>query len=814
MQKFSVHGMSCAACSSRVENAVSKIDGVTACNVSLLTNSMTVEGKFNSNDIILAVKNAGYTANLYGSTNTDKPLKDNEITKLKVRLISSLFFLIILMYFSMGHTMWGFPLPSFLANNPLAIALIQMLLTIAVMVINKKFFINGFKGILKRSPNMDTLVALGSCAAFIYSTAIVFIMISSNASLHEYLHELYFESAAMILALITLGKMLEARAKGKTTNALKSLMDLSPKTATVIRNGTETVINVKDVVLDDIIIIRPGEQIPVDAVVLEGFSAVDESALTGESIPTDKTVGDNVSAATINQSGFLKCKATRVGEDTTISQIIKMVSDAAASKAPISKIADKISGIFVPIVITIAVITTAVWLILGQTIGFALARGISVLVISCPCALGLATPVAIMVSSGKGAKNGILFKNAVSIEQAGKIKVIALDKTGTITEGKPTVTDILPFAITEDELLKYALSLEQNSEHPLSKAIISEANKRSLLPLEITDFKAVAGKGLTAKHKDDILFGGNSLYIRDYITLPEDIKKKSQELSLSGKTPLFFAKNNEFLGIIAVADTIKPDSAKAIESLKNMGIYTVMLTGDNANTANAIAKQIGTNEVIAEVLPDGKQKIIEKLKKKGCVSMVGDGINDAIALTDADIGIAIGAGTDVAIDAADIVLVKNGLSQLVSLIKLSRATLKVIHQNLFWAFFYNIIGIPLAAGVFINLLGWQLNPMFAAAAMSLSSFCVVSNALRINTFNISNTKKEKIKMKKVMKIEGMMCMHCSGRVKKVLEELPQVDLAEVSHETGAASVTLNTETDNALLKATVENQGYKVLEIN
>ena len=814
MQKFSVQGMSCTACSSRVENAVSKIDGVTACNVSLLTNSMTVEGKFNSNDIILAVKNAGYTANLYGSTNTDKPLKDNEITKLKARLISSLFFLIILMYFSMCHTMWGFPLPSFLANNPLAIALIQMLLTIAVIVINKKFFINGFKGILKRSPNMDTLVALGSCAAFVYSTAIVFIMISSNASLHKYLHELYFESAAMILALITFGKMLEVRAKGKTTNALKSLMDLSPKTATVIRNGTETVINVKDVVLDDIIIIRPGEQIPVDAVVLEGFSAVDESALTGESIPADKTVGNNVSAATINQSGFLKCKATRVGEDTTIAQIIKMVSDAAASKAPIAKIADKISGIFVPIVITIAVITTAVWLFLGQTIGFALARGISVLVISCPCALGLATPVAIMVSSGKGAKNGILFKNAVSIEQAGKIKVIALDKTGTITEGKPTVTDILPFAITEDELLKYALSLEQNSEHPLSKAIISEANKRSLLPLEITDFKAVAGKGLTAKHKDDILFGGNLLYIRDYITLPDDIKKKSQELSLSGKTPLFFAKNNEFLGIIAVADTIKPDSAKAIESLKNMGIYTVMLTGDNANTANAIAKQIGTNEVIAEVLPDGKQKIIKKLKEKGCVSMVGDGINDAIALTDADIGIAIGAGTDVAIDAADIVLVKNGLSQLVSLIKLSRATLKVIHQNLFWAFFYNIIGIPLAAGVFINLLGWQLNPMFAAAAMSLSSFCVVSNALRINTFNISNTKKEKIKMKKVMKIEGMMCMHCSGRVKKVLEELPQVDLAEVSHEKGAASVTLNTETDNALLKATVENQGYKVLEIN
>ncbi len=826
MQKYSVQGMSCAACSSRVETAVSKVEGVESCSVNLLTNSMTVEGKANTHDIIAAVTNAGYSAVLDGDkTNTskqDKPLADTETPKLKKRLIASIGFLIILMYISMGHSMWGFPLPSLISENHIAIALIQMLLTVIVMVINQRFFINGFRGIINRSPNMDTLVALGSTAAFIYSTAVVFMMTDSLlkgevSAVHHYMHELYFESAAMILALITLGKMLEARAKGKTTNALKSLMDLSPKTATVIRNGKETVIDVKNVVIGDIIVIRPGEQIPVDAVVLEGFSAVDESALTGESIPTDKTVNDNVSAATINQSGFLRCKALRVGEDTAISQIIKMVSDAAATKAPIAKIADKVSGIFVPIVIALAVLTIAVWLILGQTVGYALARGISVLVISCPCALGLATPVAIMVSSGKGAKNGILFKNAVSIEEAGKIKVIAFDKTGTITEGKPAVTDIIAFGVKEDELLKFAVSLEQKSEHPLSKAIIAEGEKQSLIPFKVTDFKAVAGNGLTAVYKNHILTGGNASYINTVTEIPDDIKLKAEQLSNDGKTPLFFAKNNEFLGVIAVADTIKPDSADAIKALKNMGIYTVMLTGDNTRTANAIAKQVGVDEVIAEVLPDGKQKAIESLKEKGKIAMVGDGINDAPALTSADVGIAIGAGTDIAIDAADIVLTKNGLSHLVSAIKLSRGTLRVIHQNLFWAFFYNVIGIPLAAGVFIKILGWQLNPMFGAAAMSLSSFCVVSNALRINLFKIfesKKAKKEKTKMKRKMKIEGMMCMHCSGRVKTVLEELPQVDFADVSHENGTATVTLNTDIDNAILKETVEKQGYKVIEIN
>lgn len=825
MQKYSVTGMSCAACSSRVENAVSKVEGVEACTVSLLTNSMTVDGNAAYDDIIAAVTKAGYSAVLDGTKSNEasknKPLEDTETPKLKKRLIASIGFLIILMYISMGHTMWGFPLPHFLSDNHLAIALIQMLLTIIVMVINQKFFINGFKGIVNRSPNMDTLVALGSSAAFIYSTAVVFMMTDfllkgDTSAVAHLIHELYFESAAMILALITLGKMLEARAKGKTTNALKNLMDLTPKTATVIRNGEETVIDVKKVVVDDIIIIRPGEQIPVDAVVLEGFSAVDESALTGESIPVDKTVNDTVSCATINQSGFLKCKALRVGEDTAISQIIKMVSDAAATKAPIAKIADKVSAIFVPTVITIAIITIAVWLLLDQSIGFALARGISVLVISCPCALGLATPVAIMVSSGKGAKNGILFKSAVSIEEAGKIKVVALDKTGTITEGKPTVTNIIPSSTSENELLELAVSLEQKSEHPLSKAIITEGEKQGITALPVTDFNAVAGNGLTAICNGNRLFGGNANYISNTTTIPEEALKKAEELSEQGKTPLFFAKNNEFLGIIAVADTIKQDSIDAIHKLKEMGIYTVMLTGDNYRTANAIAKQIGTQEVIAEVLPDGKQAVIEKLKAKGKVAMVGDGINDAPALTSADVGIAIGAGTDIAIDSADIVLTKSNLSNLVSAIKLSRGTLKIIHQNLFWAFFYNVIGIPLAAGLFINLLGWQLNPMFGAAAMSLSSFCVVSNALRINTFKISNNKlkKEKIKMKKVMKIEGMMCMHCSGRVKTVLEALPQVDFADVSHESGTATVTLNTETDNALLKETVENQGYKVLEIN
>ena len=826
MQKYSVTGMSCAACSNRVETAVSKVSGVESCTVSLLTNSMTVDGNADSKDIIAAVTNAGYNAFLYGTENKktrNQTLQDTETPKLKRRLITSLGFLVLLMYISMGHTMWGFPLPSVLSQNPFALALVQLLLTVIVMVINQKFFINGFKGIINRSPNMDTLVALGSSAAFIYSTAVLFMMTNASlngdfSALHKYTHELYYESSAMILALITLGKMLESRAKGKTTNALKSLMDLSPKTATVIRDGKEIIVDVSEVKKGDIFTVRPGEKIPVDAIILDGFSAIDESALTGESIPVDKTINDTVYAATINQSGFLKCEALQVGEDTAISQIIKMVSDAAATKAPIAKIADKVSGIFVPIVILIAVITTVVWLLVGQTVGFAIARGISVLVISCPCALGLATPVAIMVSSGKAAKNGILFKNAVSIENAGKINIIALDKTGTITEGKPTVTDILPLTVETEELLTLAVSLEQKSEHPLSKAIMAEGEKQSVTPLEVTDFEVFAGNGLTAVLNGNKLTGGNISYISTVTAIPEEIKRKTEELSNQGKTPLFFAKDNTLCGIIAVADRIKPDSADAIKQLKKLGIRTVMLTGDNKNTANAIAKQIGTQEVIAEVLPDGKQAVIEKLKAKGKVAMVGDGINDAPALTCADVGIAIGAGTDVAIDAADIVLVKNSLSSLVSAIKLSRNTLKIIHQNLFWAFFYNVIGIPLAAGVFINLLGWQLNPMFGAAAMSLSSFCVVSNALRINLFKISENikpiKKEKIQMKKIIKIEGMMCMHCSGRVKSALEELPQVDFADVSHENDTATVTLNTETDNALLKETVEKQGYKVLEIN
>ena len=822
MQKYCVTGMSCAACSSRVENAVSKVDGVESCTVSLLTNSMTVDGNANTDDIIAAVANAGYSAVLDGdNSKQDKQLEDTKTPLLKKRLIASLSFLVLLMYISMGHTMWGFPLPSFIAHNHIAIALIQMLLTVIIMVINQQFFINGFKGIINRSPNMDTLVSLGSLAAFIYSTAVVFLMTDSAlngnfTAVHDYMHELYFESAAMILALITLGKMLESRAKGKTTDALKSLMDLSPKTATVIRNGKETVVDVNSVLKGDIFIVRPGEQIAVDGVVLDGSSAVDESALTGESIPVDKTVGDNVSAATINKSGYLKCQALRVGEDTAISQIIKMVSEASATKAPIAKIADKVSGVFVPIVLILALITFVVWLVLGQTVGFAIARGISVLVISCPCALGLATPVAIMVSSGKAAKNGILFKNAVSIEKAGKIKAIALDKTGTITEGKPKVTDIIPFGVTKEELLTLAVSLEQKSEHPLSKAIISEGEKQSVVPFDVTEFKAISGNGLTAKYNNYSLTGGNASYISSITTIPEIAKIQSEELSNNGKTPLFFAKNNDFLGIIAVADTIKSDSADAVKTLKNLGIYTVMLTGDNSHTANAIAKQIGVDEVISDVLPDQKQSVIEKLKSKGAVAMVGDGINDAPALMSADIGIAVGAGTDVAIESADVVLVNSNLSSLTGAIKLSRYTLKIIHQNLFWAFFYNIIGIPLAAGVFINLLGWQLNPMFGAAAMSLSSFCVVSNALRINLFKIFDNKiikKELKKMKKVIKIEGMMCMHCSGRVKSALEELPQVDLADVSHETDTAIVTLNTDTDINVLKQTIEKQGYKVLEI-
>lgn len=825
MQKFKVQGMSCAACSNRVETAVSKLSGVETCNVSLLTNSMTVDGTATADEIIAAVKNAGYSATVQSANaeiqKTQEPLADTETPILKKRLIASLGFLIILMYISMGHTMWGFPLPSFISQNHIALALIQLLLTAIIMVINQRFFINGFKGVINRSPNMDTLVALGSAAAFIYSTAVLFAMTNAQlngdtAAVHGYMHELYFESAAMILALITLGKMLEARAKGKTTDALKSLMKLAPKTATVIRDGKEVIVDVSEVKIGDVFTVRPGEQIPVDAFVLEGFSAVDESALTGESIPVDKTVNDTVSAATINRSGFLKCEAKRVGADTTISQIIKMVSDAAATKAPIAKVADKVSGIFVPLVITVAIITAVVWLLVGQTVGFALARGISVLVISCPCALGLATPVAIMVSSGKAAKNGILFKTAVSLEESGKIKVIAIDKTGTITEGKPTVTDILPHNLSENELLTLACSLEQKSEHPLSKAITQKGEDDKITPFEVSDFEAVAGNGLTATYNGVKLIGGNLKFVSRFTEIPKESISKAQNLANDGKTPLFFAKDNTFCGIIAVADTVKPDSKKAIETLKKLGIYTVMLTGDNNRTANAIAKQVGVDEVIAEVLPDGKQAVVENLKQKGKVAMVGDGINDAPALTSADVGIAIGAGTDVAIDAADVVLVKNNLSYLAAAIKLSRATLKVIHQNLFWAFFYNTVGIPLAAGMFIKLLGWQLNPMFAAAAMSLSSFCVVSNALRINLFKIFDTenKKEKIKMKRTMKIEGMMCMHCSGRVKSALQELPQVDFADVSHEKDMATVTLNTEISDEILKETVESQGYKVLEIN
>ncbi len=815
MRKFSVIGMSCAACSNRVETAVSKLSGIDSCAVNLLTNSMVIEGDADTDEIITAVQKAGYNAFLDGknkiSSISYKHIEDSETKKIKSRLIVSLIFLGLLMYISMGHTMWGLPLPDFLAKNYLSLALIQLILTVIVMVINQQFFINGFKGIINRSPNMDTLVALGASAAFIYSTAIVFLMTNAHESeLHSLMHQLYFESAAMILGLITLGKMLESKAKGKTTNALKSLMDLSPKTATVIRDGKEITLSVNEVVIGDIFTVRPGEKIPVDAIVIEGFSAVDESALTGESIPIDKTVNDKVSAATINQSGFLKCRAVRVGEDTAISQIIKMVSDANATKAPIAKIADKVSGVFVPVVMSIAIITAIIWLLLYRSVGFSLARAISVLVISCPCALGLATPVAIMVSSGKAAKNGILFKNAVSIEQAGKIKIIALDKTGTITEGKPTVTDIIPFNVTEEELLKLAVSLEQKSEHPLSKAIISEGKNQSIVPFEVEDFKAVAGNGLTAIYNGNKIIGGNKSFIEGFVSIPSEIILKAEEFAKDGKTPLFFVKNNQLYGIIAVADKLKTDSAKAIKILKEMGIYTVMLTGDNHRTANTIAKKAGVDEVISEVLPDGKKTVIEQLKKKGIVAMIGDGINDAPALTTADVGIAIGAGTDVAIDAADIVLIKNSLMHLAATIKLSRKSLKVIHQNLFWAFFYNAIGIPLAAGAFIQILGWQLNPMFAAAAMSLSSFCVVSNALRINLFNIFE-KKEKFKMNVTLKIEGMMCPHCSGRVKSALEALAQVESADVSHQSGTAKITLNAQTDIELLRQTVEAQGYKVL---
>lgn len=841
MEQYIVTGMSCAACSARVEKAVSQVPGVTSCSVSLLTNSMSVEGSALSEEIITAVQNAGYGADLknakqnqHDRTNSiEDTLKDKETPILKKRLIASLGFLIILMYVSMGHMMWGWPLPSFFNNNHIAMGLLQLLLTIVIMVINQKFFTSGFKSLWRRTPNMDTLVALGSTAAFIYSTFALFAMtdaqVKGNAdAVMSYMHEFYFESAAMILALITVGKMLEARSKGKTTNALKGLMQLAPKTATLIRDNKEIVVPVEQVAIGDIFVVRPGENIPVDGVILDGDSAVDESTLTGESIPVDKSVGNTVSAGTLNQSGFIRCEATRVGEDTTLSQIIQMVSNAAASKAPIAKVADKVSGVFVPAVITIAVITVIIWLLLGQTIGFALARGISVLVISCPCALGLATPVAIMVGNGMGAKNGILFKTAVSLEECGKTKIVALDKTGTITKGAPTVTDIIPAnGITEAKLLQLAYSLEKKSEHPLAHAINQRAEKDAVSPDDVSDFTALPGNGLSASNNGVMLYGGNYNFISSRISIPDEIKKQSEKLSEEGKTPLFFSSDDTLFGIIAVADVIKDDSPQAIREMQNMGIHVVMLTGDNERTAKAIGTLAGVDEVIADVLPDGKENVIQKLKQKGKVIMVGDGINDAPALTSADIGIAIGAGTDIAIDAADIVLMKSRLLDVPAAIRLSRATLRNIHENLFWAFIYNVIGIPLAAGVFINVLGWQLNPMFAAAAMSLSSFSVVTNALRLNFLRIHDskrnhkinnkqnniTKKESKVMNKTLKIEGMMCSHCEMHTKKALEALDGVTNAEVSHESGTAVVTLEKDIADDILKQAVSEQGYKVTEI-
>lgn len=833
MKKFNVTGMSCAACSSRVEKAVSKVNGVKSVSVSLLTNSMGVEGSASEESIIAAVEKAGYGASVAGaekkqSAETDQ-LKDKDTPVLMHRLIASVGFLVVLMYISMGHMMWGWPLPNFFTDNHIAMGLAQLLLCVIIMVINQKFFINGFKGLIHRSPNMDTLVALGSGASFVYSVYALFAMtdaqVKGNAELvMSYMHEFYFESAAMILTLITVGKMLEAHSKGKTTNALKALLNLAPKKATLLIDGKETEVTVDKVKKGDVFVVRPGESIPVDAEITDGSTAVDESALTGESIPVDKTVGDSVSAGTINKSGFIKCSATAVGEDTALSQIIKMVSDAAATKAPVAKIADKVSGVFVPAVIVIALITIAVWLLCGQTVGYALARGISVLVISCPCALGLATPVAIMVGNGMGARKGILFKTAASLEEAGKTQIAVLDKTGTITKGEPKVTDIIPFEITENELLKYAYSIEVKSEHPLAKAIIVKAEELSLNPYEVTDFKAESGNGLSAEYNGKRIIGGSKKYISSIIGISNDILSKADKLSEEGKTPLFFMLDNKLLGIIAVADVIKEESPKAIKQLQNMGIKVVMLTGDNERTAKAVGKLAGVDEVIAGVMPDGKEKVVAELKKQGKVLMVGDGINDAPALTRADIGMAIGSGTDIAIDAADVVFMKSKLTDVPAAVRLSRKTLRNIHENLFWAFIYNVIGIPLAAGVWIPLLGWQLNPMFGAAAMSLSSFCVVTNALRLNFFDITNPKKDrKIKYKskkddnamtKTMKIDGMMCSHCEGRVKQSLEGLAQVSQAEVSHEKGTAVVTLTAEVSNDVLKKTVEDQGYNVISIS
>ena len=836
--------MSCAACSSRVEKAVLKVPGVTSCSVSLLTNSMGVEGTASEQEIIKAVADAGYGASKKGegaaktqsssASAGEDMLKDRTTPALKKRLIASLGFLIVLMYFSMGHMMWGWPVPGFMKDNHVMMGLLQMLLTITVMVINQKFFISGFKGLIHRAPNMDTLVALGSGASFVYSTYALFAM--TDAQMHgdmdavmSYMHDFYFESAAMILALITVGKMLEARSKGKTTDALKGLMKLAPKTAVVIRAGKEVQVSIEQVQKGDCFVVKPGENIPVDGEVIEGNSAVNESSLTGESIPVDKAVGDKVSAATVNQSGYLKCRATRVGEDTTLSQIIQMVSDAAATKAPIAKIADRVSGVFVPMVITIAVLTIIVWLIAGQSIGFALSRGIAVLVISCPCALGLATPVAIMVGNGMGARNGIMFKTAVSLEETGKMQIVALDKTGTITSGEPKVTDIIPAAgVTEEVLLKYAYALENKSEHPLARAILEKAKEENAGIEEVTGFQALPGNGLTAILDGHTLYGGNHTFISSKVSVDGDIQKKAEKLAEEGKTPLFFGNGERLLGVIAVADVIKEDSPQAIKELQNMGIHVVMLTGDNERTAKAIGQQAGVDEVIAGVLPEGKEQVIRKLKEKGKVAMVGDGINDAPALTRADMGIAIGAGTDVAIDAADVVLMKSRLSDVPAAIRMSRATLRNIHENLFWAFFYNIIGIPLAAGVWYPLFGWKLNPMFGAAAMSLSSFCVVSNALRLNLFKMydaskdkklkakkekKRSKKEDKTMKKIMHIEGMMCGHCEAAVKKALEALPQVDEAVVSHEAGTAELTLNAEITDDVLKKTVEDKDYTVTSV-
>ena len=843
MEQYTITGMSCAACQTRVEKAVSKVPGVISCSVSLLTNSMGVEGTASSSEIIAAVQAAGYGASVKGVEKADRSgngtlydesaLEDHETPVLKKRLVSSIGFLLVLMYFSMGHMMWNWPLPAFFNGNHVAMGLLQLLLTVIIMVINQKFFISGFKGLLHGSPNMDTLVALGSSASFAWSTYALFMMtdaqVKGNAdAVMIYMHEFYFESAAMILTLITVGKMLEARSKGRTTDALKGLMKLAPKTAVIEKDGVETTVPIAQVKKGDIFVVRPGENIPVDGIVLEGNSAVNESALTGESIPVDKAAGDPVSAATLNQSGFIRCEASRVGEDTTLSQIIKMVSDAAATKAPIAKIADKVSGVFVPAVITIAIITTIGWLLAGETMAFALARGISVLVISCPCALGLATPVAIMVGNGLGAKNGILFKTAVSLEETGKAQIVVLDKTGTITEGTPKVTDLVPaLGVEESRLAALACALEQKSEHPLAKAVTAYGAERQITPEPVTDFEALPGNGLQATLNGKLLLGGSLSYMRSRVSVPKNMEQQAAALAEQGKTPLFFAYDGALLGMIAVADVIKPDSPEAIAALQKMGIRVVMLTGDNPRTAAAIGRQAGVDRVIAGVLPQGKEQVVRDLMRQGKVIMVGDGINDAPALTRANIGMAIGAGTDVAIDAADVVLMHSRLSDVTAAIRLSRATLTNIHENLFWAFFYNVIGIPLAAGVWIPVFGWTLNPMFGAAAMSLSSFCVVANALRLNLFQLYSPKRDKkIKhpvvlaalpmekensaMTKVMKVEGMMCPHCEMTVKKALEALPQVDSAVASHTDGTATVTLNGDVDDAVLKKAIEDQGYTV----